>query len=86
MDKCRPFFQALKKNVANFHWNEEWEIAFQGLKWYLAAPTMLSKPSSGETLYLYLNVSDSSMSGAIVREDEGIQKLMYYINHSMNGL
>jgi len=28
-DKCRPFFQALKKNAADFSWNEESEIAFK---------------------------------------------------------
>ena len=53
-DKCKPLCQALKKNGADFHWNEEWETTFQGLKRYLASPPPLSKPSSGETLYLYL--------------------------------
>ena len=38
-----------------------------------------------ETLYLYFAVSDSAMSGALVQEDKG-QKLVYYINHSMNSL
>jgi len=28
MDKCRPFFQALKKNGADFRWSEECETAF----------------------------------------------------------
>jgi len=37
-DKCKPFFQALKKNGADFRWNEECEIAFQGLKRYLTSP------------------------------------------------
>ena len=39
----------------------------------------------GETLYLYLIVSESVVSKALVQEDEGIQKLMYYVSHSMNG-
>ena len=38
--------------------------------------TPLSKPSSGETLYLYLAISESAMSRALVRENEGIQKLV----------
>ena len=25
------------------------------------------------------------MSGALIHEDEGVQKLIYYISHSMNG-
>jgi len=42
MDKCKPFFQAIKNNIANFRWNEECEAAFLGLKKYLAS--LLSKP------------------------------------------
>jgi len=51
-DKCKPFFQGLKKNRVDFCWNEECETTFQGLKRYLTSPPLLSKPSSGETLYL----------------------------------
>ena len=51
-DKCRPFFQVLKKNGADFCWNQECEMSFQGLKKYLASPPLLSKPSSGETISL----------------------------------
>ena len=56
-DKCRPFFQALKKNGADFRWNKKCEISFQGLKRYMASPPLLTKPFSGETLFLYLTVS-----------------------------
>ena len=52
-DKCKPFFQALKKNRTDFRWDEEYE----GLKRYLTSPTFLSKPVTGETLFLYLAVS-----------------------------
>jgi len=38
----------------------------------------LSKPLSGETLYLYLTVSESVVSVAIVWEDKGVQKPVYY--------
>jgi len=54
------------------------------LKRYLVSPPLLSKPSSGETLYLYLAVLESAVSGFSVREDEGIQMLVYYVCHSMN--
>ena len=36
-------------------------------------------------LYLYLSVSELAVTGAFVREDEGIQKSVYYISHYMNG-
>jgi len=47
--------------------------------------TLLLKPSSRETLYLYLAVLKSAVSEALVREDEGVQKPVYYASHSMNG-
>jgi len=67
-DKCKSFFLAIKKNRADFRWNDEYEAAFQGLKKYMASPPLLSKPVTGETL-LYLAVSESAVSGALVRED-----------------
>ena len=36
-------------------------------------------------MYLYLTVSESAVSGALVREEEGNQKPVYYISHAMNG-
>ena len=41
---------------------------------------MLSKPVEGEPLYLYLEVTEYAISGALVREEEKIQWPMYYIN------
>jgi len=83
--QIQPFFQALKKNRVDFHWNEKYETSFQGLKRYLASPPLLSKPTSRDILFLYLAISNSAVSGALIREDKGIQKLVYYISHSMNG-
>ena len=37
-DKCKPFFLSIKKNKADFCWNNECETTFQGLKAYLASP------------------------------------------------
>jgi len=68
------------KNGTDFHWNEECETVFQGLKAYLASPPLLSKPTSGEMLFLYLAVSESAVSEAQIREDEGIQKPVYDIS------
>ena len=71
-DKCKQFFQALKKNRADFHWDEECEVAFQGLKKYLTSSPLLSKPIIRETLFLYLAMSESIVNGALVRENKGI--------------
>ena len=43
-DKYKPFFLAIKKNIADFCWNVQCEAAFQSLKVYLASPPLLSKP------------------------------------------
>ena len=50
---------------------------------YLASSPPLSKPTSGE-MFLYLGVSESAVSGVLIRE-EGIQKPVYYVSYSMNG-
>jgi hypothetical protein len=62
-DKCLPFFKILRKA---FMWSEESEEAFRKLKEYLANPLLLSRPTEGEILYLYLAVSPSAVSSALV--------------------
>jgi hypothetical protein len=55
------------------------------LKSYLANAPLLSRAIEGEPLYIYLAVSDSAVSSALVREDQGIQKLVYYISRALRG-
>ncbi|CAL9018079.1 unnamed protein product [Prunus brigantina] len=64
-DKCRPFFKALKKGQKD-KWDEECEVAFQNLKTYLTSPPLLSKPVPGEDLFVYLSVSNSAVSSALI--------------------
>ena len=52
-DKCRPFFQVLKKA---FQWNAHCQEVFTALKAYLSSPPILVSPSEGELLTLYLVV------------------------------
>jgi hypothetical protein len=81
-DKCLPFFKILKKA---FEWNSECEEAFGKLKEYLTNPPILSHPDEGEILYLYLAVSASAVSSALVREDSGIQKPIYFTSKALHG-
>ena len=46
-DKCRPFFQVLKKA---FQWDAHCQEAFTMLKTYLSSPPILVSPSEGELL------------------------------------
>ena len=64
-DKCKPFFQLLGK-MSKFVWDEECSVAFQGIKAYLSTPPCLSIPNPGEPLFLYLAVSNHTVSDVLV--------------------
>ena len=74
-DKCLPFFRTLKKS---FEWTDECQQAFENLKVYLSSPPLLSPSRPGEDLYLYLAVSQAAVSAALVREEDGSQKPVYF--------
>ncbi|XP_075656878.1 uncharacterized protein LOC142626990 [Castanea sativa] len=50
---------------------------------YLANPPILSRPEKEEVLYAFLAVTDYAVSLVLVRNDDGIQKLVYYISKSL---
>ncbi|KAL5785135.1 hypothetical protein ACOSQ2_007527 [Xanthoceras sorbifolium] len=81
-EKCKPFFDALRKNKS-FDWNQTSEDAFQNIKRYLANPPLLSKPKEGETLLLYLAVSETAVSAVLIREEDGKQLPVYYISKTL---
>ena len=62
-DKCLPFFKMLKQAFA---WTDECEVAFQELKRYLSNPPFLSLSKQDEDLYLYLAVSATAVSAALI--------------------
>ena len=64
-NKCMPFFKVLKKA---FQWNDECEEALAKLKEYLMKPPLLSPLVMGEKLFLYLAVSNTAVSLALIRE------------------
>ncbi|XP_022872734.1 uncharacterized protein LOC111391716 [Olea europaea var. sylvestris] len=78
-DKCFPFFKVLRGN-RNFEWDEECERAFHELKETLASPPILTKPEHGDTLYLYLVVSQNAVSGVLVKEVNKAQQPIYYVS------
>ncbi|CAA7030103.1 unnamed protein product [Microthlaspi erraticum] len=82
-DKCLPFYQLLRGNK-RFEWDSKCEEAFQELKLYLSTPPVLSKPEPGETLYLYISVSRSAVSGVLIREDRGDQKPIFYVSKTLD--
>ena len=81
-DKCRPFFQLLKK-WKGFQWTEECKEAFQDLKRYMRSPPILSNPKLGEDLYMYLAVSNQAVSVVLLKTRDGAQWLVYYISKTL---
>ena len=73
MEKCLPFFKTLKQAFA---WTDECEVVFQILKHYLSNPPLLSLSKERENLYLYLAVSATAVSPALVREEDMIEKIV----------
>ena len=81
-DKCVPFFNLLRRSK-KIQWTEECEEAFQALKRHLAQPPVLAKPIDGETLFIYLAVTEYAISAALVKEDDRVQHPVYYISKTL---
>ena len=82
-DRCRPFFLLINK-WNNFEWTEECAKAFQQLKDYLAWPPIMSSPKPDEVLFAYIVVAPYAVSLVLIRVDNGIQRLVYYVSKSLH--
>ena len=74
-NKCLPFFRMLKKS---FEQTAKCQQAFEDLKAYLSSPPLLNPSKRREELFVYLAVSSTIVSAALVREEDRVQKLVYY--------
>ncbi|XP_030963731.1 uncharacterized protein LOC115984875 [Quercus lobata] len=81
-DKCMPFFKVLKKG---FQWNDKCKEALAKLKEYLTKPPLLNPLVMGEKLLLYLAVSNTIVSSALIKEEGNIQKPVYYTSQAFQG-
>ncbi|KAK3008565.1 hypothetical protein RJ639_013962 [Escallonia herrerae] len=52
--------------------------SFEELKAHLSSPPLLSKPFPGEDLLIYLSVTEVVDSTVLIREEDGVQKPIYY--------
>nr|XP_023918054.1 uncharacterized protein LOC112029605 [Quercus suber] len=68
-----------------FEWTDECQRVFQDLKHYLTTAPILSPSMLGEELYLYLAVSPHAVSSALIREEEKVQKPVYYTSRALRG-
>ena len=81
-DKCLPFFKVLKKA---FQWTNECEEATMKLKDYLTQPPLLSLSVTREKLHLYLAISNTAVSSALIKKEEDVQRPMHYTSQAFQG-
>jgi ribonuclease HI len=51
---------------------------------YLTSPHLLSRTVPGEVLYLYLADSPTAISASLIREDDGMQKPVYFMSKALH--
>ena len=56
------------------------------MKAYLSTPPLLSPSQPGEEIFLYLVVSPATVSAALIREEEKVQKPIYYTSRALRGV
>ncbi|GKV48590.1 hypothetical protein SLEP1_g55388 [Rubroshorea leprosula] len=83
-ERCLPFFKALRE-PKNFQWTDECQRAFDELKQYLTSAPLLSKPMQGESLYLYLGVTEEAVNSVLLREENRNQKSICYVSKVLQG-
>ena len=66
-----------------FEWSEDYALAFQQLKEYLSWPPIISSPEAYKVLFAYIAVAPHAVSLVLIRVDNGIQRLVYYVNRYM---
>ncbi|KAM1771742.1 hypothetical protein ACFX11_046524 [Malus domestica] len=78
INKCAPFFKALKGSKKYITWTDECAEAFKNLKDYMSKAHLFSKPEVGDTLIIYLSISASAVSSVLIRNDSNIEWPVYY--------
>ncbi|XP_027177519.1 uncharacterized protein LOC113776533 [Coffea eugenioides] len=79
-----PFFKALRRGP-HFEWTSECQKAFDELKAHIARLPALTSPTQGETLFIYLAVGEEALSAVLVREEDKVQKPVYYVSRALQG-
>ena len=67
-----------------FEWIEECSLAFQQLKEYLSRPPIMSSLEVDEVLFAYIAVAPHAVSLVLIRVDNKVQWLVYYVSKSLH--
>src|SRR3954470_21995126 len=93
-EKSLPFLRLLRgvastkkaTKAVQIDWDASFQEAFQELKNYLMEAPLLTSPRPGDTLLLYLAVTEEDGSSVLVREKEGnLQSRIYYVSNVLKG-
>ncbi|KAK3025595.1 hypothetical protein RJ639_042634 [Escallonia herrerae] len=68
-----------KIKAKDFVWTEECQKSFEELKRYLSFLSLLTKPVTGEDLFLYLSIIEVAVRKVLIREEEPKQRPIYYV-------
>ena len=82
-DRCRPFYPLIDK-WKGFKWSKDCTMAFQQLKEYLSRPPIMSSPAADEVLYAYIVMAPYVVSLVLIRDGNGLQRPVYYVNKSLH--
>ena len=82
LDRCEPFFKSIKKNTSSL-WGLEQEKAFMELKQYLSSPPILSSPLLEDELFMYLVVSEVTVSVVLFREKNKKERPVFYVSRML---
>ena len=71
--------------MEEFKWEEQHQVAFDGIKGYLYKPPVLMPPLRGQPLKLYLSAAKESI-GCLLRQNnvEGHEHAIYYLSKVLN--
>ncbi|XP_052206796.1 uncharacterized protein LOC127811125 [Diospyros lotus] len=79
-----PFLRTLRARKS-FEWTEQCQKSFEALKEYLKEVPLLTQPEIGETLYLYLGISDGAISAILIKKEGQVDRPMYYVSKVLHG-
>ena len=60
------------------------EVNPDQIKEYLSRPPIMSSPAADEVLYTYIAVAPHAVSLVLIREDNGLQRPVYYVSKSLH--
>ena len=82
-DGLKPFFVTLK-GANRVRWNEECDKTLTSIKQYLTEPPVLASLEVGETLFVYLTISDVLVSAALFKENKNRkQRPLFFVSKSL---